>query len=205
MSLQPLTPCAPVGADRLIGNYCSISELEEGRRFPHHHHQLHPHDFLLIFTQPFLCFYVFISFNLPSWLLLCAGLTSSLPPHCLPSFLSHFSSSPRMSFSLFLPFYLPDCNCLFICPSLPGVTQATWQVTFFALPSVALISNFTLSTLSSFLWCSFPSLSLSLCLSVSPPSFIRESISFRSSLHPKVLREPARGDFMVKDMLGVQS
>lgn len=141
----------------------------------------------------------------------------SLPltsPSCPPSFLLLSPLLPlpflilaaHLSLSLFLSFYLPDCNCLFICPSLPGVPQATWQVTFFAPPSVGLISNFTLSTLSSLFTASFPiSPSLSHCLSVSPPSFIRESISSRTSLHPKVLREPARGDFVVKDMLGVQS
>lgn len=96
---------------------------------------------------------------------LCVSLTSSFSSQCLFLPPPWLFPAVHLSFPLSLPFYLPTVR---IRLSLPGVSQATWQVTFFAPPSVGLISNFTLSTLSSLFTTLFP-LSLSISRSCSVP------------------------------------
>lgn len=138
----------------------------------------------------------------------CAGLTSSLPPpRRLPSFLSPFPSSTRICHSHSSSrFISPTVTvCLSVHPCLqchkPLGRSHSLLPHLLASSPISLYQHFHL-----FYAVVFPSPCLCLTASpVSPPSFIRESISARNSLHPKVLREPAQGDFMVKSMPGVQS
>lgn len=114
---------------------------------------------------PFACPLISCSISpLFSFLLL---ISLSLPPP-----LPLLFPAVHLSFPLSLSFHLPTVR---IHLSGPGVPLATWQVTFFAPPSVGLISNFILSTLSSFfsLHCSLsPVLSLVLPSSVCVITFI---------------------------------
>lgn len=156
-----------------MGSYCSTSESEEGKLWPlpcflaslFHYFWAPSPKSLLVFTicPLFISTYSFISISQispiclrssPAHFSLCVSLTSSLSLFlslsrlAVSSFpLPGFPPTMHLSFPLSLPFYL-----LTVCirRSGSGVPRATWQVTFFAPPSAGLISNFTLSTLSSF-------------------------------------------------------
>lgn len=170
-----LTPSAPLGADWLIGGYCSTCESEEGRLRPLPPLSGLPISLLIFGLLLSNCSLIFwFDWSVAADLLLPSpSLTSPVASLVLPLACSTSSCICR-SRSL-SPFHLRTVH---ISISFLRVRQANWQVTFFAPPSVGPLSNFTLLSLSSLLLHCFLSSLMSPRPSVSSlPSFVYESFS----------------------------
>lgn len=106
-----LTPSAPLGADRLIGSYCSTAESEEGKLWPLPCSLVSIIQFTACFSQalsfntfslsPSLCVHSFIFTDFPLLLAhsspaCCPFVLFSLPlPHFAVSSFPHPNSSPQ--------------------------------------------------------------------------------------------------------------